>query len=460
VNPGAGPGTGVEEDIQRAAVRRTDSHVDGDDRRFWHILLLIVLAAFAVRVLYVGLILRDNEIVGDQLFYSAEAERLADGDLFIEPFNPFPPPLIGEDPAADHPPLTVMVLTPASYLTDPGTSQRLTMSVLGTGTVLVIGLLARRLGGNRAGWIAAGIAAIYPNLWVNDGLIMSESLATLLVALALLYAYRLLREPTLVNALLVGLLCGLGALTRAELVLLVPLLAIPAALVARGITIGQRWKVAGVAVLAAAALIAPWVGYNLYRFKEPTFLSTNDGIALLGSNCDPVYSGYGLGLTDLTCLGEKVRGDQSIDSKVYRERAFEYIGDHKGRFVLVAFARVGRTWSAFRPWDMVDYNKGEGREGWVTILGLVAFYPLLIGAIAGCVVMRRRRRRVWPLLMPPLIVTIASAVTYGQTRFRVPAEPSIVVLAAIAIAAAVARDWPHRRRATAESPEPSHRVLA
>jgi 4-amino-4-deoxy-L-arabinose transferase-like glycosyltransferase len=418
----------------------------GDDRRFWRVLLLIALAAFVVRVAYVGLVERTEPIVGDQLFYSAEAERLAEGDLFMEPFNPFPPPLIGEDPAADHPPLTVMVLTPASYLTDPnGSAQRLTMSVLGTGTVIVIGLLARQLAGDRAGWIAAGIAAIYPNLWVNDGLIMSEALAGLTVALALLYAYRLIRRPNLPTALLVGALCGLAALTRAELVLLVPLLAVPAALVARSVANAVQWKLAGATVLAAAFLIAPWVGYNLYRFEEPTFLSTNDGIALLGSNCDSVYSGRGMGLTDLTCLGGKIRGDQSVDSKIYRERAFDYIGEHKPRFVLVSFARVGRTWSAFRPWDMVDYNKGEGREGWVTVLGLVAFYPLLVGAIAGVVVLRRRGRRVWPLLVPALIVTISSAATYGQTRFRVPAEPSIVVLAAIAIAAIVGREWPARR---------------
>jgi hypothetical protein len=175
-------------------------------------------------------------------------------------------------------------------------------------------------------------------------------------------------------------------------------------------------------------------------------LSTNDGIALIGSNCESVYYGDGIGLTDLTCLGRNPRGDQSVDSKIFRDRAFDYIDAHKGRFVIVSFARVGRTWSLFRPWDMVSYNKGEGREGWVTTLGLIAYYPLLIAAVAGWVVMRRRRRRSWPLLVPVLIVTISSALTYGQTRFRVPAEPTIVVLAAVAIAAVVARDWPPRRK--------------
>jgi 4-amino-4-deoxy-L-arabinose transferase-like glycosyltransferase len=428
----------------------------GDDRRFWRILLLITLAALVLRVGYVAFAKTNQPIHGDQLFYNAEANRLARGDGFLEPFDPqaLSRGVIreGKDPAADHPPLTVIVLAPVSFVTSEALiPQRLTMAVLGTLAVVIIGLLARRLAGDRAGWIAAGIAAIYPNLWVNDGLIMSETLATLVVALALLYAYRLIREPNVWNALIVGALCGLAALTRAELVLLVPLLAVPAALVARSVATAQRWKLAGIGVLAAAVLIAPWVGYNLSRFDEPTYLSTNDGIALLGSNCDSVYYGNGIGLTDLKCLGPNPRGDQSVDSKIFRDRAFDYIRAHKKRAALVAFARVGRTWSLFRPWDMVSYNKGEGREGWVTTLGLIAYYPLLIAAVGGWVVMRRRRRRSWPLLVPALIVTISSAATYGQTRFRVPAEPTLVVLAAVAIAAVVARDWPARRKQPARS---------
>jgi 4-amino-4-deoxy-L-arabinose transferase-like glycosyltransferase len=425
-----------------------------DDRRFWRILLAIALVALVLRIAYVAFAKTNQPIHGDQLFYNAEANRLARGDGFVEPFDPqaLSRGVIreGTDPAADHPPLTVIVLAPVSFLTREALiPQRLEMAVLGTAAVVVIGLLGRRIAGDRAGWIAAGIAAVYPNLWVNDGLIMSETIATLLVALALLYAYRLIREPRLWTALVVGALCGLAALTRAELLLLVPLLAVPAALVARSVAIGQRWKLAGAGVLAAAVLIGPWVGYNLVRFKEATFLSTNDGIALLGSNCDSVYYGHGIGLTDLKCLGSNPRGDQSVDSRIYRDRAFDYIRDHKKRTVIVGAARAGRTWSVYRPWDMVSYNKGEGREGWVTILGLIIYYPLLVAAVAGWVVMRRRRRRSWPLLVPALIVTIASVATYGQTRFRVPAEPSLVVLAAVAIAAVVAHEWPARRKRVA-----------
>ena len=135
------------------------------NRRFWRVLLAIAVVALAVRVSYVAFAKRDEPMIGDQLFYNAEANRLSNGDGFVEPFNPHPPPLIGKDPAADHPPLTVIVLTPVSFFTDQSPiAQRLTMSFLGVGVVLALAVLARELAGERAGWIAAAIAAVYPNL--------------------------------------------------------------------------------------------------------------------------------------------------------------------------------------------------------------------------------------------------------------------------------------------------------
>ena len=189
----------------------------------------------------------------------------------------------------------------------------------------------------------------------------------------------------------------------------------------------------------------PWIGYNLSRFEDPTLISTNDGLALSGSNCDPVYHGAGTGLTSFdpasTCVLEPPPpGDQSEVATAYRTRAREYVEDHLGRAPIVALARVGRTWSVFRPSDMIEYNVGEGRERWVTRLGLVVYYPTVVAAVAGAILLWRRPARWYcaMLLVPAVTVTVGSALTYGQTRFRAAAEPSLAVFAAIAIVAAIA----------------------
>jgi hypothetical protein len=87
---------------------------------------------------------------------------------------------------------------------------------------------------------------------------------------------------------------------------------------------------------------------------------------------------------------------------------------------------------------MVTLNTGEDREEWVTRIGLVAYYPTLLFAVAGAVVMGRRRAArdaLWILLVPAIIVTLNTMATYGQTRFRAGTEPSLALLAAVGIVA-------------------------
>ena len=175
---------------------------------------MIVIVAFGVRVAYVAIAKRgpcpirvagkvigtypSQCSVGDQIFYNAEANTVAAGHGFVEPLWAVTHPGEKAPPAADHPPLTVIVLAGVNWLVEhPPLSwvgagdrfdtnvreDRYAMAVFGTMLVLLIGLLGRRVGraipglnGDAVGLVAAGIAAVAPNLWVNDGLVMSETL--------------------------------------------------------------------------------------------------------------------------------------------------------------------------------------------------------------------------------------------------------------------------------------------
>jgi 4-amino-4-deoxy-L-arabinose transferase-like glycosyltransferase len=403
----------------------------------------------------------------DQVFYNAAADSLALG----HGFNGQLPGRSGEA-EADHPPLTVIVLAGVSFAFDHPPlqwvadrsvlaphvveqtnvrEQRYFLALLGAVVVFLIGLLARSIAGDRAAIIAAFVAALYPNLWVNDGLIFSETVTNLVVVLTLILAVRAWRRPSTTRLVLLGAACGLVALGRAELLLLAPLLIAPIAWSARGG--GTAVVVRGLAVglLATALVIAPWVAFNNVRFRDRTFLSTNDGLALAGANCHKAYYGDGIGLwylvppcsfTDaqiaalgpVDAAGHRRAPDESEVSTAYRTRAVDYMRAHWKRVPLVVAARIGRTWSLFQPIEMITYNEGESRVRPVSWAGLVTYYPLAIAAIAGAVILwrRRLRRALWVLVTPAIAVTVAVAVTYGQVRFRAAAEPSIVVLAAIA----------------------------
>lgn len=413
--------------------------------RFLAILGIIVAAAFGVRVVYVLAVARYDEKFYDAAYYELQARAIADGHGYTDPFEYLPRHPHRAVPAADHPPLTVLALVPVAAIgnalgladEDSQLAMRFAVMLVGVAAVGLIGLLGREVAGQRTGLVAAAIAAVYPYLWVNDGLLMSEAFAAAAVAGALLLTLRLARAPSRGRALALGAVCGVAALARAELVLLAALLGLPLLFTLRARPLRERLTLVGGLAVTTVLVIGPWVAFNLSRFDDPTFLSTNDGIAMLASNCDASFYGSATGLTDLHgCLPRRApAGDQSVVSRIYRQRAIDFASTRKKRFAVVVAARVGRDWGAFRPGDMLSWNEAEGRPRWITGLGMFFYYPVLLLGIAGIVMLRRRGLRQWPLLVPPVIVTVGTLLSYGQTRFRVTAEPSLVVLAAVALAA-------------------------
>jgi 4-amino-4-deoxy-L-arabinose transferase-like glycosyltransferase len=417
-----------------------------DDRRFWRILLLIVLAALALRVGYVLIAKRSERAKGDQIYYVAQANTLARGDGFTDPRD--------GSQTAEHPPLTALALTPTAWVADQISpsddtqahvlAMRLTTAVFGTAVVLAIGLLGRSVGSNRIGLIAAAIAAVYPNLWVNDGLVMSEALATLSVALAILLTYRFIREPRPITATWVGVACGAAMLARAELGLLLPLMVLPVALMLKALSFGRQILLFLLACVVALAVVSPWLVANLTRFDEPVLFSTNDGLTLCGANLHRTWYGQGTGVWALDCINHPVpAGDRSVASNAYRRQAFDFIGDHLPRLPVVVAVRVARVWNLYAPGFMAHYNEGEGRPVGVSWAGFFSFWVLVPFAVAGGVLLRRRRVPITPLVSQFVIVTVIAAAIYGLVRFRVPAEVSLVVLAAVAIDAW----WGSRTRA-------------
>ncbi len=401
------------------------------DRTRW-ILLAIVGVALVLRVAYVLGAKPHDLLAGDELYYSTQAQVLADGRGFEEPFR-------SGSPAADHPPLTALVLAPVSWGHDPIMRQRLLMAVLGAAVVGAVGLLAMRVVGRRAGLIAAGLTALYANFWINDALIMSETISALCITLLLLSVYWYLDRPGPGRAALIGLLTAVTALAHAEMLLIVPLVLVPTMLLIRfGAPRAKaaRWGHLGLAIGVTLAALAPWTIFNASRFERPVLLSTNDGLALYGANCPDSYYGPNVAFWSINCaLAFPLPGDpdQSEKSAIFRRAGLDYLRDHLSRLPTVVVLRELRGWSLWRNGQMAFYNTGEGREQWASWIGVVQLWLLAPLTVAGGIVLHRRRVRLLPLLAMPVLVVIVTAVFYGIPRFRLPAEITIVVFAAAAL---------------------------
>jgi 4-amino-4-deoxy-L-arabinose transferase-like glycosyltransferase len=394
--------------------------VRGFERR----LALIALAGLAVRVAY-AIHNRDYPVQGDALTFHLEGGYVADGQGFHN--------IVNGEPTAEHPPLHILLIALVDLLGGNGfLSQKLALCLVGTGTVVLIGVAGRLLGGDLLGLVAAGIAALYPMLWLADGSLMSETTYAFFISAALVCALAYRRAPSLALAAGLGALIALAALTRGEGLALLVLLAVPLA--------WRRWRHVAAVVVAAVVVLAPWTIRNLTTFEKPFLVSTNSESLWAGTNCHRTYYTDQIGAWVLACYGPRPAGDESQQAAVYRDRGLRYMRDHLGRLPLVVAARLGRLWDLYKPWSQGTFFSGlEGRRPGATHKGLIIYWALLPLAVAGAVVLRARGRDLWILLAPIVMVTLVGITTYGTTRFRMAAEPSIVLLAAAAVQAAVVR---------------------
>ena len=355
----------------------------------------------------------------DAEYYSEQAIGLAHGRWFTDPAT--------GGPVAEHGPLTSIVLAPASWASAPLDWQRVVTVLTGLATVVVLGLVGRRLGGAAVGIAAAGLAALYPNLWLNDGLIMSESVAALAVSSWVLAGLVWQQRRSRGWATVFGLAAGAAVLTRSELAVLAVATVVIVWWVERGV---RPWR-AGLAAAGTALVVAPWVVPNLVRFERPVVLTTNDGTTLRGANCDRTYGGRALGSWSVFCLvidPETVGLEPSRRSAQWRKDGIAYARDHAERIPIVVGARAGRSLDLFGLDYQIDEDVRDGRPRWASWTGVVSFWIVAPLAVAGFMRWRGVPRGL--LVAPVLTVGLSTIVLYGGHRIRAPLEPIVVLAAA------------------------------
>jgi hypothetical protein len=421
-------------------------------------LLLLVALALAVRWIAVFVHYGDLPLeLDDNYAYHQQAKLLLDHGGFYEPFVWKESVDAGRpeelEPSAGHPPGYVIYLAAFGIVgLDSPEANRLASGLAGAAAVGLIGVVARWVGrraglgegvADRAGLIAAFLAAIYPNLWINDALILSESVYAGLTALVIFTAYRFWNDSSWKNAALLGVSVAAATLTRSEGLLLLPGLVLPLAVRLRDRNWTQRLTLAVGTGAIALALMAPWMIRNAVTFEEPSppYLATGSGRVLAFGNCDETYSGKFFGYWNINCSPESFSGDESEIDTIHREQATDYMKDHIDELPKVMLARVGRMWHVFRTDEGVEFDRFFERRGLdETRFALLQYYVMVPVAIAGVVLLWRRRITVIPLLAPFVLVTFTAASTFGITRYRVPSEVALTMLAGLGIAWITSRD--------------------
>jgi len=379
----------------------------------------------------------------DNVYYHESANLIARGHPFV---NPFSASQGIYEPTAAHPPGFSIYLSIWSALgLDSVSWHRIASGLISATVVIPVGLLTHRLADTRTAVVAMILAAVYPPLFMNDGLILSESMYIPIAATALLFAYRFVDRPDTRRVVELSIVLSIGALTRSEPFMMFFLLLTPLVMLDRRLDWRKRFTLTGIAAGVAILMLAPWVVRNLTSFEQPTYLAAGPGYVIEIGNCDRTYSGDYLGYWHLACDDGSAwpPGDESTIGKAKFDHAWSYISSHLDEQPKVIAARVGRLFGLFKPIHTVNSDVVfERRVKVFTRIGLFANYAVMAAAVAGAFVLRRRGITLIPFLAVIATAVITAAMSFGITRYRVGADVAMLVMAVLALGAVIDRFLP------------------
>ncbi len=338
--------------------------------------------------------------------------------------------------------------------------------LLGAVTPVLVALLAASMFGRAAAWVAGLAAAVYPMFPFHDGQLLDSFLQIPLVVAAVAASWSACRAPALARVAAAGLLWGAAAVVRPPLLLAAAVM--PAALLLRAGTDGagrgrggddpggarerggddpggarERGRAAGLAAagIVFALGIPSLVSIHNVRCGDPLFLASQGGLNLYLGNArsadgvsaafpdDPTALGYAM--LDAAAREASSREGRALRpsevSRHYVRRTGEEIRADPGAWArllakkLVLFGSAREIPNNHDPAlfarAMPILRWSPGWESWAP------------WGIAGAWLLRRRFE-VRLLAAITAAVGVAAVAFFAAGRFRLPAAPLLLILAA------------------------------
>ncbi len=334
---------------------------------------------------------------------------------------------------------------------------RIVEALMGVAAILVVFVLANRLGGRVAGLLAAFAVAVYPPFIHSTGELMSEPPAILTLPAAVLAFLWAGEQERLRAWLLPGLLFGLTAMFRPEY-LFVGIAFVALAGIRVGASRGWRPGLGGAGLLLAALLlpIVPWTIRNVDVVGRLVPISTGSGKALYVGTFLPADGEYqrvkailveryqgrrldphseALEEIDPTPLFDRVAERypnlprDSALGKIGKENFSKYFDEDPLGYLGMTARKVGRMWSSGVGEAM---SSGVGRAVQILIVALGLAGAVLLG-------LRRRWWELVALATPIALVTAVGAASLAAPRRNEVLMTLVIPLAALTLSRLAAR---------------------
>ncbi len=397
----------------------------------------VTCIAIIVRILFLFQLKETPFFIGhfsDTRLYMQLAREIAFGDgvqraFFMSPLYPY------------------LVAVVWKITGNPELWMRVLQVVFGAATALLTLLIARRLFDMGTGLLAGLLTALYAPLVYYDGLLLTESMQTMLLTAHMLLLLLALKRNQTGWWMAAGFLLGLAAVTRANVLLFLPVFILAWMVTTWMRSAVRKGQIAAYA-LAALLTLAPTAVHN--AMEEGVFIPVTSSF---GYN---LYAGNNAKADGFYTMPEPVdlyadpNGEAWVEQQAgkemnsaevsawWRDRALSWMEEHPGKAVTL----FGQKLLLFFHPEEID-QLGMSMEFFTEQYGAVkglppAVFPvLLILACAGFAAMLRGNRQGRILLLFLLVFVAANALFFVSGRLRLPIMPLMM----IAVSHAILQIW-------------------
>lgn len=320
-------------------------------------------------------------------------------------------------------------------------------------------LLAKRYVSTRAALLIAGLVALHPALIIHVARLYTEAIYTPLLLAALLSLVWALERPTARRFAVAGALLAVATLCRPATILMPVLIPL---LLPRTWDIKSRLTAGLVYIVAMGAIIAPWTYHNYRTYN--TFLPLSVSTATLWQGSPEFYHLMEQRLSLAQIFDRQLNPDRNgghdpfeIDGdRYFTRRALASIQAEPQIYLWYCLQKLAFFWIGNPAAEWPDYKIFDLEAllpefpAW-QIVGIFVTRLLPIVALAGLIILRRRLRRLGPLLAVCAYFTCFYAINFAEVRYSEPLQP-IVVLLIVAAATEVWSRYQGRRKSAIFAP--------
>lgn len=374
----------------------------------------------------------------DPLFYHEWAIRIAQGDLL-------------GDGVFLQGPLYPYLLGGVYWLTGPNLLvPRLLQSLLGAAVCVLVWQLARQLFDRRVALLAAAMASVHAMAIFYEGSLLIVNVLTPIILMLLIEMARAEAQPTPLRWGGVGLLAGLAALARPNMLLFIPFILVWMAWGMWGRVARERIAVMlacfaigtalmlGPSLLHNVAVAGDWVlvsasaGMNFYNGNGPDANGVHNVPRIFDrSQADhPAEQNLVYAQVAEAELGRPLLASEVSD--YWFARGLAHVREHPGEWLRLLFKKSLLFVNAGEPWNnrSIDVSR---QFSWVLRLPLLTFGVIAPFALLGVALGLPHWRTLLPLYGLLGVYAATCIAFFMLSRYREPAVPVFVIFASYAI---------------------------